>query len=462
MRRGTLAGILALGAACAPALAMAQEKTRPTIQFNRWQEDWSVLADPSVPREPLDSLKYIPFLPADPKSYLSFGATLRERFESNSAAGFGIGSNHHDNYVLSRSEFHADLRLGPLQLFGQLQSDYAPGKSPLGPVDKNRLDLEQGFAALVEPLGEGTLKLRLGRQQMGFDLQRFVSVRDGPNVRQSFDAAWADYEIGPWRFIGFYSWPVQVRDAHAFDDFGSRDQTYSVLRVERQFSEAISLAGYYSHFTQNDARYGGITADERREIFDVHFSGTAGGFDWDAEVMGQVGRFGGRDVRAWALGSLAGYTFRELGWSPRLGLQFDTASGDRNPNDGILGTFNPLFPNGYYFTLAGYTGYANLIHIKPSLTVRPTSTVKLMLAAAGEWRQTTADAIYTQPRSPVPGTAGQSGRYIGSYGQLRLDWTVASNMTLAVEAVHFIVGDALRRAGGHNSDYVGLQLQLGW
>jgi len=22
---------------------------------------------------------------------------------------------------------------------------------------------------------------------------------------------------------------------------------------------------------------------------------------------------------------------------------------------------NPLFPNGYYFTLAGYTGYVNLI-----------------------------------------------------------------------------------------------------
>jgi hypothetical protein len=34
--------------------------TRPSIMFNRWQEDWSVLADPRVPREPLDGLKYIP------------------------------------------------------------------------------------------------------------------------------------------------------------------------------------------------------------------------------------------------------------------------------------------------------------------------------------------------------------------------------------------------------------------
>ncbi len=33
---------------------------RPSIMFNRWQEDWSVLANPAVPPEPLDSLKYIP------------------------------------------------------------------------------------------------------------------------------------------------------------------------------------------------------------------------------------------------------------------------------------------------------------------------------------------------------------------------------------------------------------------
>jgi len=43
-------------------------------------------------------------------------------------------------------------------------------------------------------------------------------------------------------------------------------------------------------------------------------------------------------------------------WAPRLGLQIDAASGDHKAGDNTLGTFNPLFPNGYYFTLAGYTG----------------------------------------------------------------------------------------------------------
>jgi hypothetical protein len=64
---------------------------RPSIMFNRWQEEWSVLADPRVPKEALDSLKYIPLSADDPEAYLSFGANLRERFEANTAASFGYG-----------------------------------------------------------------------------------------------------------------------------------------------------------------------------------------------------------------------------------------------------------------------------------------------------------------------------------------------------------------------------------
>ena len=45
--------------------------SRPEILSNRWQEDWSALADPALRTEPFDALKYIPLLPSDPKSYMS-------------------------------------------------------------------------------------------------------------------------------------------------------------------------------------------------------------------------------------------------------------------------------------------------------------------------------------------------------------------------------------------------------
>jgi len=157
------------------SMASSPVPKRPSILFNRWQEDWSVLADPRVPRESFDSLKYIPLSPTDPKTYLSFGADFRERFEGLDAANFGIGQPNQD-YLISRTEFHADLRVADqLQVFVQLQSNYAPWKTVITPVDVNPLDLEQAFLTLTEPVGDGTLKLRFGRQQMAFDLQRFIS-----------------------------------------------------------------------------------------------------------------------------------------------------------------------------------------------------------------------------------------------------------------------------------------------
>ena len=93
----------------------------------------------------------------------------------------------------------------------------------IAPPDQDYLDLEQAFVTVTEPVGDGTARVRLGRQQMNFDFQRFVSDRDGPNVRQSFDAAWGDYQNGPWKFITFYSQPVQIPDMgeNLFGDYSS-------------------------------------------------------------------------------------------------------------------------------------------------------------------------------------------------------------------------------------------------
>ena len=441
----------------------AADKTpaRPSIMFNRWQEDWSVLADPRVPRGPFDSLKYIPLSPGDPKTYLSFGAGLRERFEANDAPAFGIGHNRNNDYLISRMEFHADLRIASqIQIFVQLQSDFAPGKTIITPVDQNRFDLEQAFIAITEPVADGTLKLRFGRQQFAFDLQRFVGVRDGPNVRQSYDAAWVDYEHGPWRLISFYSQPVQDKDQAAFDDYSSAALTFSGVRLERKLTETSGVAVYYARFNQDNARYVAATGNEHRDVIDFRYFGSAAGFDWDLEVMNQTGRIGGKDIEAWAFGTLAGYTFVDVAMTPRIGLQFDGASGNRNGHE--FGTFNPLFPNGYYLALAGYTGYVNFFHLKPSITIHPTNKLRMMFAVAAQWRETTADAVYTQPNIPVAGTAGRPGRYTGTYFQFRADYTIAPYASAALELVHFAIGDALRRAGGHNGNYMGLEVKWGW
>jgi hypothetical protein len=452
--------------ACAQGLegaAGTDAPSRPKIKFNRWQEDWSALADPRLRTGFLDELKYIPLSASNPASYMSFGLTVRERFESNNTPFFGTGTNQGDSYLLDRVQGHVDIRPNAQwQIFVELEDVRAPWKTVITPVDENPLDLRLAFIAYVDSFWGGTLKVRVGRQQMAFDLQRFVSIRDGPNVQQAYDAVWVDWEQDLWRFIGFWSQPVQYRHEHPFDDFSDTNFQYGGFRVERQNVGPGDLSAYYSRFHLNKVSYLFASGDERRDIFDVRYAGARDGFDWDLEAMGQSGHVGNKNVRAWAVGSRTGYTLARVGWTPRLGLQVDAASGDEHPTDNTLGTFNPLFPNGYYFTLSGYTGYVNLIHLKPSVTVKPFGPVSFMTAVGLQWRQTTADAVYVQPNSAVRGTAGRPGLWTGIYVQTRTEWAITPNLAGAIETVNFQVGDAIRRAGGSNSTYVGIQLTYAW
>ena len=178
--------------------------------------------------------------------------------------------------------------------------------------------------------------------------------------------------------------------------------------------------------------------------------------------MGQGGRIANEEIRAWALGSRAGYTLGDLTWTPRLGLQVDAASGDGNPHDGTLGTFNPLFPNGYYVTMSAYTGYTNFTHVKPSLTLRPLPTLTAMFAVADQSRETAGNSVYTQPDIPIAGTAGHGGTFTGTYYQVRFDWQATRALAFALEAVRFVVSGTVRDVGGHDGDYVGVETRLGW
>ncbi|MGC1547961.1 MAG: alginate export family protein [Rhodanobacter sp.] len=436
---------------------------RPAIDFYRWQEDWSVLADPRLRTEPGDALKYISLSKSDPKRYLSFGVTVRERFVSEDPPLFGVVGGQRQNYLLHRLELHADAHLtANTRIFVQLENALAPWLTKPSPVDANKLDLRLFFLDTQAEIDGGLLKVRVGRQEIAFDLQRFVSVRDGPNVRQAYDAIWADYERGLWRITGFASQPVQYQNQTDFDDYSNRHLTFSGMRAQRRLTATSELSVSVSDFRQDNVHFLAASGNEERQSVDVHYNGHALGFDWDIEGMKQGGSIGAKDVDAWAFGSLTGFTFANASWSPRLGMQLDMASGDHNLASNQVGTFNPLFPNGYYVTLSGYTGYTNFIHFKPSLTLTPMQDVKLVAAVGMLWRQTTHDAIYAQPDIPVPGTAGMPGKRSSTYGQVQLNWNATRSLAFAMEVDRYIVASALRQAGGHDSDYLGVEIRWGW
>jgi hypothetical protein len=153
-RAGFLAAHGLVAAAIPSTAAQDGETTRPKINFsNRWEEDWSVLADPRLRTGLLDGLKYIPLFPGDPASYHSFGLTVHGRFESNNAPFFGVGNSKGDSYLLDRVQLHADIRPNAhWQIFGALENVRAPWKAVITPIDENPLDLRRPSSLASAPL----------------------------------------------------------------------------------------------------------------------------------------------------------------------------------------------------------------------------------------------------------------------------------------------------------------------
>jgi hypothetical protein len=421
----------------------------PPFSVMRYDENYAYLADPARRVGFDDQLKYIRFGDA---GYLSLGGEIRERFDSFDAPGFGIDTSS-QHYLLQRLLVHADVHFNDrVRVFVQLGREDAFDKDkPYSVSDVDRLDLQNAFVDVVADANRH-LTLRLGRQELAFNgVQRFVSVREGPNVRQSFDGLRATWAQDAIRFDAFATRPVLYKPG-SFDDRGDSSQRFYGLYLTYQLAARQTLEAYAIELDREAVRFASTTGDERRHSFGARWAGKEGGFDHDAEVVYQTGSFASRDIRAWAVGLIGGYTFASP-WSPRAGLELDAGSGDRHPEGGRLETFNPMFPKGAYFNESALTSWANLVMLRASVTVQPTASTSLAASVAERWRQTGNDAVYLQPYVPMPETLGNQERRVGEAYQFDAAWRANRYLTLSAQLLRQTAGPAIKLAGGRAANF---------
>src|SRR5258705_13957168 len=121
----------------------------PPYTLLRFNEDYAYLANPRNRTDPFDPIKYIPLDPDDPKTYLSFGGELRERFEHFTNPRFGVPPNpDDDDYLLQRIAIHGDVHVTEhFRVFVQGISGLELGsREEPSPVNRDVADLEQAFA----------------------------------------------------------------------------------------------------------------------------------------------------------------------------------------------------------------------------------------------------------------------------------------------------------------------------
>lgn len=463
-------GLLLL-AACGIAQAQTQPTAAPPAYTPvRWNEDYRYLQEPATGGDFWDSLKYIQ-LGDDPQTYLSLGGQARYRYEFFDNNTFGAGMQDGDGFHLLRVLLHADLHLGPnLRAFVQGKSALEDGRDGgARPTDEDRLDLQQGFVDLKVPVADTPVLIRAGRQDLLYGAQRLISPLDWANVRRTFDGVKGSFTFKQHTVDLFYVRPVLVDEDQYNDNDTGTDFVgiYDTILLPELIANASSRWELYLLYLDRDSATWpteGVGSEERFTA-GTRFYTNPKPWDFDAELAYQFGDFGGGDISAWSIAFEAGHRF-SAALDPRVFIGLDAASGDNDPGDGDVNTFNQLFPLGHaYLGYIDQVGRQNIIDLHPGVEVilvknkRWAKQFSLRSDYHMFWRQDNSDALYNAGGGVARAAGGSGSSYVGSELDLLITWQIDRHLQAYGGYSHFFAGDFIQDTGpSENIDFVYLAL----
>jgi hypothetical protein len=420
------------------------DPARPALNPFPAEQDWSFLAHPAQYPDLFDPMKYIRLGTGD-QSYLSLGLEYRTEYEYYDNWMFGAGPQDHNGYVYFRVMPHFDLHAGPdFRLFSEFKFDYIAGRvgGPRPGTDEDRGDIHQAFVEIGPHVSRPTgSSLRLGRQEVVLGSGRLFDNNEGPNVKLSFDGVRWITQTSHLRWDVFALKPVEDNFGF-FDDAPNPRETAwgSYLTIPLPIVPRGMTDLYYIGLAAKNDTYNRGTANEVRNTVGMRaFRPVGRNLDYNWEANFQFGSFGHDSIAAWSVSTETGYTFSQARFQPRPLLRADVYSGDSGTGN-TLGTFNPLFPRGAYFSpkLAPFLGPQNLMDVHPMMQFQLRQNVTGAIGWIWYWRESVHDGIYAFGSDALMDPANSSNvKYLGNQGDMEIRWSPAPHLIAAFNLAGF-------------------------
>ncbi len=360
----------------------------------------------------------------------AIGVDLRERGTYVSGVDFDSEGPHDDWLWTQRLTLGADYQPGRLVSGRFVLVSAIEGGGEGSPVERNLLDLQEAWLRF----GTDELSFKLGRQELRLGSQRLVGWRDGTNVRRTWDGARGSLRTDGWTVDTFVLRLVDVDPNGAFNDSSDNDR----MLAGAYATGAVGWTGldvYYLYSRADDRTTIEGTANQDRHSVGARSFGDFDRLFWNWEAVYQFGRHGRDDIRAWTVATNTGLKF-DAAWSPELMLSANVASGDSEPGDGKLETFDALYPRGNYFSELALLGPANFVNLNPDLTVRPTDDLAVSFDVNWYWRLETSDGVYGPPGNILRGPGSSDERFVNTALSLAIEWQARSNLAVALSLTH--------------------------
>jgi hypothetical protein len=425
----------------------------------REDDDWSFLADPAKRQEFWDPIKYIRLRSDRNDCFLSMGGEAREVWEQIGNDNWGQ-QPFMNAYLNERYMLYFDVHYGKhVRSFVEFKSglnSYRIGGPR--PIDEKKFDFQAAFLEVGTGDEHDWIKVRAGRQEMEYGSGRLIDVREGPNMRLSFDGFKVKAGIGSWQIDGFAVRPDLDRPGF-FDNVPNHGVGFWGVYSVRPLTKTITLDAYYLGLDRKTATFNRGVGHEVRHSIGARLSRPVAernlGWDFDYEALWQFGTFGSANISAWTVASETGYRFPNVPLKPRFSAKGDISSGD-DPRTNTLGTFNPLFPKGNYFGVLATAGPGpiNFIDVHPRAEATLPHSVTASVDWIFQWRESLRDGVYSVPGFLIIPAGKSNARFVGHRPGTEVRWQANRHLWFQADYGIFYAGKFVKESqSGRNLNY---------
>ncbi|MCK4494480.1 MAG: alginate export family protein, partial [Methylococcales bacterium] len=314
--------------------------------------------------------------------------------------------------------------------------------------------------------------LRGGRITMNVGSRRLLARNRFRNTINAFTGLDWQWQLGHKKIRAFYTLPIQRLNSGYI---GNNRQKFDREHINVRFWGLYYSQPTFSAFNEGEAFVFGLNENDtsgrktkNRDLYTLGFrlwrKPSIGKFDYQLEAAYQFGTSRSSKKSTKDLAHWAHFHHAEIGYhfdaplSPRLFIQYDYASGDKDPNDSNNNRFETLYgarrfdfgPTSTY----GPFARGNLNSPALRLNLKPSKNFSTLFSLRGFWLASVNDQW-------TGAAINDTDAYIGTQIEARLRWDVLpKNVRLEGGIAHIFAGDLMKNAHKKDSTYVYSQMVL--
>ncbi|MGH8558119.1 MAG: alginate export family protein [Methylococcales bacterium] len=386
--------------------------------------------------------------------------------------------NDPDNLLLLRTRAYVGIHdiLDPLRFAIEFQDSRSYNSLyPRTNSEVNEFELIQAYAEIYfkNALGHNRpLSIRAGRMHLELLDRRLIGNNQFRNTTNNFEG----YRIrfgkkqNNWDLDSFALQPVD-RLKYQFDQPDEDTWIYGAVLSIKQWSEVIAIQPYFLARSVNGDPYNSVAANRKNDQ-DIYAPGLRvyglfgdSGFDFDADINKQVGRFGvtrtvnGKDTQVLLKHDALAYSL-ELGFTfdhdrkPRASLYYGYGTGDKANNSSVSDCCNQTFDSFFGFNQPwsrnDYFSWDNVRTPKVRLEFTPYQDVRIDMGYGAFWLESKTAAWN---RANLRDPTGQSGSFLGHEFDLRLRHKLNPYVDWSLSYARFTPGDFTKALAKPNGPF---------